>query len=135
MIKAQNMDILTGKNLYYIFLAGAHKIIEHQKELNDINVFPVPDADTGSNLASTIRSIIEKIRPDKLYKKMAGSIANAALDGARGNSGVIFAQFLYGTSNETCDCQEMNIDKFAHSVKNASIIFTKRLPNLWKEPC
>ncbi|MFO7830033.1 MAG: DegV family protein [Bacteroidales bacterium] len=119
MEMTQKFSSLTGKNLYYIFLAGAHKIIEHQKELNDINVFPVPDADTGSNLASTIRSIIEKIRPDKSYKETADSIANAALDGARGNSGVIFAQFLYGTSNETCDCQEMSIEKFAQSVKNA----------------
>ncbi|MEE4198274.1 MAG: DegV family protein [Bacteroidales bacterium] len=116
---SENINRLTGKNLYYIFLAGAHKIIEHQKELNDINVFPVPDADTGSNLASTIRSIIEKISPDKSYKETADSIASAALDGARGNSGVIFAQFLYGTSNETCDCVEMNIEKFAQSVKNA----------------
>lgn len=119
MKPSENISILTGKNLYYIFLAGAHKIIEHQKELNDINVFPVPDADTGSNLASTIRSIIEKIRPDKSYKETADSIANAALDGARGNSGVIFAQFLYGTSNETCDCNEMSIENFAQSVKNA----------------
>src|SRR6056297_550707 len=119
MSSTPTINILTGRNLYYIFLAGAHKIIEHQKELNDINVFPVPDADTGSNLASTIRSITEKIRPDKSYKETADSIANAALDGARGNSGVIFAQFLYGTSNETCDCHEMSIEKFAQSVKNA----------------
>src|SRR6056297_2480398 len=119
MSSTPTINILTGRNLYYIFLAGAHKIIEHQKELNDINVFPVPDADTGSNLASTIRSIIDKIRPDKSYKETADSIANAALDGARGNSGVIFAQFLYRTSNETCDCQVMSIEKFAQSVKNA----------------
>ncbi|MDY6802133.1 MAG: DegV family protein [Bacteroidota bacterium] len=119
MSSTPTINILTGKNLYYIFLAGAHKILEHQKELNDINVFPVPDADTGSNLASTIRSIIEKIGHDKSYKETADSIANAALDGARGNSGVIFAQFLYGTSNETCECSEMSIEKFAQSVKNA----------------
>jgi len=119
MNTSKTITTLTGGNLYYIFLAGAHKIIEHQKELNDINVFPVPDGDTGTNMASTIRSIIERIKPDKSYKETAESIANAALDGARGNSGVIFAQFLYGTSNETCDCQEMSIEKFALSVKNA----------------
>jgi len=119
MNNSNTITTLTGGNLYYIFLAGAHKIIEHQKELNDINVFPVPDGDTGTNLASTIRSIIEKIKPDKSYKETAESIANAALDGARGNSGVIFAQFLYGTSNETCDCYEMDIEKFAQSIKNA----------------
>ena len=89
---------LTGKGYYYAFLAGAKKILENQKELNRINVFPVPDADTGSNLASTVRAIIERVRPHRSYQVTSTAIAAAALEGARGNSGVIFAQFLYGIS-------------------------------------
>ena len=110
---------LNGKNLYYLFLAGAKKILENQAEINKINVFPVPDADTGTNLASTIRSIIDNVRPDPSYKITADAIAIAALDGARGNSGVIFAQFLYGLSNETSDCREVSISIFSESINHS----------------
>ena len=117
--KAERTTSLNGKNLYYIFLAGASKILENQAELNRINVFPVADADTGTNLASTIRSVLDHIRPDPSYKVTADAIALAALSGARGNSGVIFAQFLYGLSAETGDEEEISIDHFAGSVSRA----------------
>jgi DegV family protein with EDD domain len=110
---------LNGKNLYYSFLSGAKKIIEHQKELNKLNFFPVPDADTGTNMASTIRSVIERIKPHRSYKVTADAIALAALDGARGNSGVIFAQFLYGMSAETLRCEKITIERFAESVQRS----------------
>lgn len=110
---------LNGKNLYYLFLAGASKILDNQADINKINVFPVPDADTGTNLASTIRSIVYNISPDPSYKTTADAIAIAALDGARGNSGVIFAQFLYGLSNETNNCEEMSVSDFAESIKRS----------------
>jgi dihydroxyacetone kinase-like predicted kinase len=54
---------LDGRNLYYTFVAGARKVIANQIELNRINVFPVNDGDTGTNLASTIRSVIESLHP------------------------------------------------------------------------
>jgi uncharacterized protein len=110
---------MNGKNLYYGFLAGAHKILENQKELNKINVFPVPDADTGTNLASTVRSIIDNSRSYSSFKKTAKAIAGAALDGARGNSGVIFAQYLYGLSEEVCECSSVDSVEFAGSLKKA----------------
>ena len=96
---AENPTSLSGKSLFYIFMAGAHNLLENQKELNRINVFPVPDGDTGTNLASTVRAIVSKMKPEMSYKKQADVIAEAALDGARGNSVVIFAQFLYGLGN------------------------------------
>ncbi len=114
----EKIDTLSGRNLYLVFLAGAHKIIEHQKELNKINVFPVPDADTGTNLASTIRSIVDSIQPNHSYKETAQTIADAALNGARGNSGVIFAQFLHGLNAETCNCEKVTIANFAKALKN-----------------
>ncbi len=110
---------LNGKNLYFLFLAGAKKILENQMEINRINVFPVPDADTGTNLASTIRSIIDNIRPDYSYKATADKIAVAALEGARGNSGIIFAQFLYGLSAETGNHQEITLENFSESLKRS----------------
>jgi DegV family protein with EDD domain len=110
---------LTGKTYYYAFLAGAKRILENQKELNRINVFPVPDADTGSNLASTVRAIIERVRPHRSYKVTSKAIAAAALEGARGNSGVIFAQFLYGMSAESSDSHEISLARFGQSVRGA----------------
>ena len=91
---------LDGKRLYYSFLAGAQKIFENQQDLIKLNVFPVPDADTGTNLASTMRSIVENMKPSNHIKTTAIDMADAALIGARGNSGIIFAQFIYGFSNE-----------------------------------
>ena len=111
--------LLTGKGYYYAFLAGAKRILENQKELNRINVFPVPDADTGTNLASTVRAIIERVRPHRSYKVTSKAIAAAALEGARGNSGVIFAQFLYGLSAESADAAEISLPRFGQSVRGA----------------
>jgi uncharacterized protein len=110
---------LNGKDYYYTFLAGAKKILENQKQLNRINVFPVPDADTGSNLASTVQAIIERVRPDRSYQVTSSAIAAAALEGARGNSGIIFAQFLYGIGAESSGSQEISIAHFARSLQKA----------------
>ncbi|HDR89673.1 MAG TPA: DegV family protein [Bacteroidetes bacterium] len=110
---------LNGTGLYTLFLAGAGKLFEHQEEINLINVFPVPDADTGTNLASTIRAVIDQLKPDKSFKNTADAMALAALTGARGNSGVIFAQFLYGMSAEAPREQEVSVSSFADSVKKA----------------
>ena len=110
---------LTGKGYYLAFLAGAKRILENQRELNRINVFPVADADTGSNLASTVRSIIERVRPHRSYKVTSAAIAAAALEGARGNSGVIFAQFLYGLSVESGEAPEVSVARFGQSVRDA----------------
>src|SRR6056300_754432 len=96
-----HVPAINGKFLYYAFLAGGNQILQNQIEINRINVFPVNDKDTGSNLASTIRSVIDNIKPHKSYKVTLENIAEAALIGARGNSGVIFAQFFYGLSQET----------------------------------
>jgi hypothetical protein len=110
---------LDGKQLYYSILSGAQRIFENQKLLNKINVFPVQDADTGTNLASTMRSIMDAIIPTDNLKQTAVAIADAALIGARGNSGIIFAQFLYGFSNEIKSDQTLDIKDFAESMKKA----------------
>jgi hypothetical protein len=110
---------INGKQLYHSFLSGAHRIFENQKILNKINVFPVADADTGTNLASTMRSIIDISIPNENLKISAVSIADAALTGARGNSGIIFAQFLYGFSNELKAKETITAEDFAESMRNA----------------
>jgi hypothetical protein len=115
----EKISELNGKQLYYSFLAGAQRIFENQKLLNRINVFPVNDADTGTNLASTMRSIMDAIIPTDNLKETAVALADAALTGARGNSGIIFAQFLYGFGNEIKTGQTVDIKSFAESMRNA----------------
>lgn len=110
---------MDGRRLYYTFIAGARKVLEHQMELNKINVFPVNDGDTGTNLASTIRAVIDSLQPHKSYKVTADRIAEATLENARGNSGIIFAQFLYGMSCETANLKTITLAEFASSVKNS----------------
>jgi DegV family protein with EDD domain len=110
---------IDGRRLYYTFIAGAKKILENQMELNKINIFPVKDGDTGTNLASTIRAVIDSIHPDKSYKITADLIAETTLVNARGNSGIIFAQFMYGLSNETGNHGTITLNQFAESIKNS----------------
>ena len=116
LVPVNEMD---GRRLYYTFIAGARKVIEHQVELNKINVFPVNDGDTGTNLASTIRAVVDSIHPHRSYKVTADLIAETTLVNARGNSGIIFAQFLYGMSTETGNFKTITIKQFAESIKNS----------------
>jgi DegV family protein with EDD domain len=119
MISTEPLSELDGRNLYYTFIAGARKVISHQIELNKINVFPVNDGDTGTNLASTIRAVIESLHPHRSYKITADRIAEATLLNARGNSGIIFAQFLYGLSIETGNFKSVNLSQFAETIQKA----------------
>ncbi len=124
MFKKGNLlkiSYLDGSRLYNAFLAGGNAVIEDKDYLNKINVFPIPDADTGTNLASTMRSIAEEAKPYRSLKKTLHSIADAALLGARGNSGIIFAQFLYGF------CHEMQNDN--GDMKISTMTFGKNIRN------
>lgn len=113
-----NTKTLDGKRLYYSFLAGAQRIFDHQGLLNKINVFPVRDADTGTNLASTMRSIVDTFIPTDSFSVTANALADAALVGARGNSGIIFAQFLYGFSSTFENEEEIDVKKFSMAISN-----------------
>ena len=110
---------LDGNRLYHAVLAGGDAIIADQAYLNEINVFPVPDADTGTNLATTMRAIAEGAQAHRSIRTTLKSIANAALDGARGNSGLIFAQFIYGLSREIGQESLLTTRSFGESVKRA----------------
>lgn len=110
---------LNGENLYNSFVSGALEVIQNRIFLNDINVFPVADGDTGNNLASTMNSIIQDAKGLKSAKTTMTLIADAAITGARGNSGIIMAQYINGISMSLQDEEEISIDSFAKSVQNA----------------
>jgi DegV family protein with EDD domain len=114
-----NTKVLNGKRFYFSFLAGAQQVFEHQNAINKINVFPVQDGDTGTNLASTMRAIVDSHIPTNSFKATAEALADAALIGARGNSGIIFAQFLYGFSSSIEDLEDITVEKFSDALKEA----------------
>lgn len=111
---------INGVQLYNSFIAGAQKIFENQALLNNINFYPVPDADTGTNLASTMYSIVNTVKAEENIQATALALADAALMGARGNSGIIFAQFLYGFSKDIKEQSTMTIKEFAEYMHTAS---------------
>ncbi len=94
----QGVKYIDGHRFRAAFIAGAQAVINDRAYLNKINVFPVPDADTGTNLASTVQAVAAELPTDPSLGKVISEAADAALMGSRGNSGIIFAQFLYGLS-------------------------------------
>jgi DegV family protein with EDD domain len=110
---------LNGSRLYHAFLAGGDAVIQDQAYLNKINVFPVPDADTGTNMALTMRAIAQGSEVHRSIKTTLKSIANAALCGAQGNSGIIFAQFIHGFSKEIGHEPKLSTKAFGESVRKA----------------
>lgn len=89
-----------GPRLRRALLAAAEYVSAHRAELNRINVFPVPDGDTGTNLALTMRSVADAVRPleSEGVAEVADAAAEASVMGARGNSGMLVAHFLSGFS-------------------------------------
>lgn len=110
---------LDAEHMYFGFLAGARAVIAQKTELNRINVFPVADGDTGNNLTMTMISIIEESRLEVSVKKTMDSIAEAALMGARGNSGIIFAQYLNGLSQAMADRETLSLEEFVQTANAA----------------
>ena len=91
--------LLTVPQARRLLAAGFQALEERKQEINDLNVYPVPDGDTGTNLALTMRSLIEavgRLPDDMATDELCAAISQAALMGARGNSGVILSQIVRG---------------------------------------
>jgi len=89
---------LDGRRFRRLLIAGVHNVERHRAELDRINVFPVPDGDTGTNLALSLRSIAAAVRPldSRSLREVVRSAADASVLGARGNSGMLFSHLLLG---------------------------------------
>ncbi len=89
-----------GNVLYQAVISGASEVRKAKNFLNQINVFPVADGDTGNNLDAMMQYIIDEATVMDTPKETMESIADAALMGAKGNSGIIFAEYINGMSLE-----------------------------------
>ena len=109
--------VLDGITFRRILQGGAREIRLNMQLINDLNVFPVPDGDTGTNMSRTIESGIAKISSDEsaTLGEVATEFSRGSLLGARGNSGVILSQFFAGVCDKLSDKNEVNAAEFAEA--------------------
>lgn len=114
--KTINVDMLAK-----MFLAGAQNIEAKKEYINELNVFPVPDGDTGTNMSLTIMSAAKEVtaltNPD--MKDLAKAISSGSLRGARGNSGVILSQLLRGFTKSIREEKEIDVLSLAAACARA----------------
>lgn len=110
---------LDGVRMNRALQAGIARVLSRQEYLNKINVFPVPDADTGTNIAFTLQSVLAGLtqRMDRHVGNTLTRVADSALDGARGNSGAIIAQFFQGLSDSCAQHRVLTTQHFARAMK------------------
>ena len=114
---------ITSRHFKKVFII-AEEILNDKKDLiNNLNVFPVPDGDTGTNMSMALNEIVQSIDDKKEYqlKELADVVSEAALMGARGNSGVILSQFIGGFCEVISEKEEIDkkvlLDAFTEGKK------------------
>lgn len=115
------IDYLDGERLRRSLIAGCQYVQERRAELNRINVFPVPDGDTGTNLALTAAAIADGLREvtDPSVSNIARHAADSAILGARGNCGMILSHFLLGFADAAGGAERMSAAAFAAALDRA----------------
>ena len=111
-----------GNALASALVSGIHRVIGEQELLNHINVFPVADGDTGTNLSLSLGAALGVLEApgDKHLGTLLAAVADALLDGARGNSGAIVAQFFQGVSDSAGELTRFTTYTFSKAVSNGS---------------
>ncbi|WP_334195640.1 DAK2 domain-containing protein, partial [Muricomes intestini] len=104
-----------------MFLAGAANLEAKKEFINELNVFPVPDGDTGTNMTLTILSAAKEVTvlEQTNMQALAKAISSGSLRGARGNSGVILSQLLRGFTKEIRGYKEIDAEIFAQACERA----------------
>lgn len=120
--RSRRISVFDGQDLRKAILAGAAWLEENRDTINALNVFPVPDGDTGSNMAATMKSAIRNISQseEKSAGAVARQVAHDALLGARGNSGVILSQTLRGIAAGLENKATFNAQDLAEAFQKAS---------------
>ena len=113
---------ITGKRLAEMFVAGSKWLKVHMAHVNSLNVFPVPDGDTGTNMFLTMQSAVKNLQnSDELPAgEVAARVSQGALMGARGNSGVILSQILDGFAEGLAGKAGFAVPEFAHALELAA---------------
>ena len=111
----QNM-MLSGTDLHALFTVGYRNLKKNMEAVNNLNVFPVPDGDTGTNMVQTFGGGLRAVHGDIPHAgEYMQKLAKATLLSARGNSGVIFSQFVHGLARGFADKAQVCFADFAHA--------------------
>lgn len=118
----QHTKTINGKDLKNMFISGANNLENNKDHVNQLNVFPVPDGDTGTNMSLTMNSAVKEINDsdENSVYIIAELAANGSLMGARGNSGVILSQILRGISKALRYEKEMDCLSLAKAFMEGS---------------
>lgn len=105
-----------------MMVSGANRLYNHKNTVNDLNVFPVPDGDTGTNMSMTVNAMAKEISQKEYtsVSKVADAMSFATLRGARGNSGVILSQFFRGIAKNLKGKQECSALEFAIALQEGA---------------
>lgn len=122
-------NALNGYHIYNSFLSGFLSIRKEREHINSINVFPVADGDTGNNLVRTIKLIVSRLKSDRSASKVLNDIAELSLESARGNSGIIFSQYLNGLAINTNGKDTLTIHDFAEAAQKAVLTAYEAMEN------
>lgn len=114
-----SQQAIDGLLLKEMIIAGANLLEQNREAIDALNVFPVPDGDTGTNMSLTMKSTVKEIAAQDVASasKLAGLAARGALKGARGNSGVILSQILRGFSRGIEGCDTIDAEAFAKGLR------------------
>lgn len=118
ILTAMQIRYIDGPRLRRSLIAACDHAQRQRGELNRINVFPVPDGDTGTNLALTVRAISDGLRPnrDRAVSDVAAVAAQSAIMGARGNCGMILSHFLLGFSDHVKEMDRLTGPQFSDAM-------------------
>lgn len=113
-----DINTINGKMLSGMVISGANNLYNHKQEVDELNVFPVPDGDTGTNMSLTVNAVAaELLKTDESsLTKIADLVSFATLRGARGNSGVILSQLFRGMSKALKGKEECNVQEFSKAL-------------------
>ena len=116
------MNTIDANMLKKMFLSGAQRIDSKKEWINELNVFPVPDGDTGTNMTMTIMSAAREVQAleEPTMESLAKAISQGALRGARGNSGVILSQLFRGFAKEIKEVETIDAFVLASAFERAS---------------
>ncbi|MDE5950227.1 MAG: DAK2 domain-containing protein, partial [Acetatifactor sp.] len=115
-------NTIDAKMLSKMFLAGAKNLESKKEWINELNVFPVPDGDTGTNMTMTIMSAAREVSALGENAEMAAlckAVSSGSLRGARGNSGVILSQLLRGFTKSISAKEQLGISDMADAFEKA----------------
>ncbi|MBM7556434.1 DAK2 domain-containing protein [Halanaerobacter jeridensis] len=120
----QEIKQLNTAEFKQMLIVATKKLKEAEEEVNDLNIYPVPDGDTGSNMYLTLSNAVEEVKKtnSNTVGDLADKLSMGALMGARGNSGVILSQLLKGLANGMEDSDVLTVDNLSAGLQQAADI-------------